>query len=199
MGTVLDVDGQRGRGGSEPDPSVRSRVLDAFVELVAEKGLAETSMRDVADRAGVSKTTIYTRWHDRRSMIADGFAHVTTPVPDLGPDPTFPQMLDALVSSLTETDVSVVRRQVYAELLAAARFDPAIRAVADARLEQWRAVWEWTIELGKASGEVPADRDTALAIEVVIGVILMYQLQGMQLGPDLQDLIRQLVTDERPY
>ena len=75
MGTVDCVTEQRGPGGSAPDPSVRTRVLDAFVELVSERGLASTSMRDVAERAGVSKTTLYTRWPDRRSMIADGFAH----------------------------------------------------------------------------------------------------------------------------
>ena len=199
MGTVDCVTEHRGPGGSAPDPSVRTRVLDAFVELVSERGLASTSMRDVAERAGVSKTTLYTRWPDRRSMIADGFAHVTTPVPDLGPEPTFRELLDAMVAPLVESDVSVVRRQVYVELLAAARFDPAIRAVADERRERWRAALERTIELGKATGEVPADRDTAVAAEVAMAVTLLYQLQAMPLGPDLQDLIRRLVIEPTPY
>lgn len=199
MDTVSRVTEQRGPGGSTPDPSVRTRVLDAFVELVSERGLANTSMRDVADRAGVSKTTLYTRWPDRRSMIADGFAHVTTPVPPLGDDPTFHQMLDSIVAPLVESEVSVIRRQVYAELLAAARFDPAIRAVADERRERWRAVLERTIELGKASGDVPADRDTAVAAEVVMAVTLLYQLQAMPLGPALQDLVRRLVLEPTPY
>lgn len=178
---------------------MRTRVLDAFVELVAERGLANTSMRDVADRAGVSKTTLYTRWPDRRSMIADGFAHVTTPVPQLGPEPTFTQMLDSIVAPLVESEVTAIRRQVYAELLAAARFDPAVRAVADEKLEQWRAVIESTVELGKASGEIPVDRDTAVTAEVVMGVALMYQLQAMPLGAAVQDLIRRLVTAPTPY
>lgn len=199
MGTVSHVTEQRGPGGSTPDPSVRTRVLDAFVELVSERGLANTSMRDVAERAGVSKTTLYTRWPDRRAMIADGFAHVTTPVPPLGEEPTFSQMLDSIVAPLVESEVSVIRRQVYAELLAAARFDPAIRAVADERRERWRAVLEKTIDLGKASGEVPADRDTAVAAEVVMAVTLLYQLQAMPLGPALQDLVRRLVLEPTPY
>lgn len=190
---------RRGPGGSEPDPSVRARVLDAFVALVAEQGLAETSMRAVADRAGVSKTTIYTRWPDRRAMIADGFAHVTSPVPAPGPDADFTDLLAGILAPLNESPAQNVRRQVYVELLAASRFDPSIRSVAMAKLEQWRAALETTIDIGKTSGDVPADRDTAVAAEVAMGVSLMYQLQALPMGPALQDLIRRLITEDHPY
>lgn len=181
-----------------PDPSVRIRVLDAFVALVAANGLSNTSMSDVARRAEVSKTTVYTRWPDRRSLIVDGFAHVSATVPRPGPDDAFSEMFD-VVLALADPDVQTLRRQVYAELLAAAGFDPDIRSIATANREEWRNSIEAILELGKRSGDVPADRDVETTAEVIMAVILVRQLQAMPLGEPLRDLVWRLVTESSPY
>ncbi|MDX6545862.1 MAG: hypothetical protein QOG02_1636, partial [Gaiellales bacterium] len=57
-GTAL----RRGRPRSE---ARKQAILHAAFDLLKERGLGGTSMDDVADRAGVSKATIY-RWWDSK-------------------------------------------------------------------------------------------------------------------------------------
>ncbi len=199
VATVVRVTPRRGPGGSSPDPSIRIRILDAFVALVASNGLSNTSMSDVAQRADVSKTTVYTRWPDRRSLIVDGFAHVSVKAPTLGPDDDFAERFELLLALTAEPDVQTLRRQVYAELLAAAGFDPEVRSVATANREEWRLSIEAVLERGKETGQIPADRDIAVTGEVIMGVILARHLLALPLGEPLRDLVWRLATETTPY
>lgn len=191
--------GRGGPGGSSPDPSVRERVLDAFVDLVASRGLAETSVDDVAAKAGVSKTTLYTRWPDRRSLIVDGFRRLAAVVPQPDPEASFPELLGDLFLLATNERVQRRRRQIVAELLAGAGVDDELADVADTTLGEWRVAVRDTIERGKRSGAVPADRDTDAATEVVLAVVLFRQLNRLDMGDDLIEWATRLLTEERPY
>ncbi|HEX2645827.1 MAG TPA: helix-turn-helix domain-containing protein [Candidatus Dormibacteraeota bacterium] len=42
-----------------PEPDSRERILDAALEMVGAQGLGSLSMEDLADRAGVSRATLY--------------------------------------------------------------------------------------------------------------------------------------------
>src|SRR2546428_10498651 len=46
-------------------------VLDAVRDCVLAFGVRRTTLTDVARRAGVSRMTIYRRWPDVRSLVAD--------------------------------------------------------------------------------------------------------------------------------
>lgn len=46
-------------------------VLDAALECVLAYGVRRTTLTDVARRAGVSRMTLYRRWPDVRSLVAD--------------------------------------------------------------------------------------------------------------------------------
>ncbi|WP_326824088.1 TetR/AcrR family transcriptional regulator [Streptosporangium sp. NBC_01756] len=46
-------------------------VLDAAREMVLAVGVRRTTLTDVARRAGLSRMTIYRRWPDVRSLVAD--------------------------------------------------------------------------------------------------------------------------------
>lgn len=189
---------KRGPGGSSPDPSVRTRVLDAFVQLVEERGLADTSVDDVAKAAGVSKTTLYTRWPDRRSLIIDGFRHVSVLSPDVPDGLGFVEMLDGILSS-TADDIGATRIQVFAEIIAAAGIDAEIAAVDRQNHASWTAIVEEMIERGKRSGHVPTDRDTRVAAEVVQSIVTMRQLHRDTTGAPLRDLVYRLLTEDTPY
>jgi len=47
------------------------RILDAVRACVAEFGVKRTTLAEVARRAGVSRPTIYRRWPDTRTLIAE--------------------------------------------------------------------------------------------------------------------------------
>ncbi len=68
-------------------PKVRAAVLAATIAAMAEIGCTALTVEDVARRAGVHKTTIYRRWQDRESLIADALTETIAPrvpVPDTG-------------------------------------------------------------------------------------------------------------------
>ena len=63
----------RGRPRSE---KARKAVLDAAAELLLARGLSAVSMDVVAERAGVSKATIYRWWPTKETLAQIGRAHV---------------------------------------------------------------------------------------------------------------------------
>jgi AcrR family transcriptional regulator len=57
--------------GRPRDPRCDAAIADAAIELVAELGYERTSVEAIAQRAGVSKPTIYRRWPGKRELIVD--------------------------------------------------------------------------------------------------------------------------------
>lgn len=178
---------------------MRTRVLDAFVDVVATRGLASASVDEIASRANVSKTTLYTRWPDRSALIVEGFRHVASQVPDVPADAGFGEILEDILTRTADEDVQERRSRLLNELRAAAGGDPAVAAVLDERHQRWRLVIEDMIERGKRSGDVPVDRDVTVAAEVVMAVVTERQLQGRPAGRPLRDLVWRLLTEDRPY
>lgn len=73
MSPIAKAPAPRGRPG-QPKPRVDKAarglaVLEAAVEVFAEKGLQNATMQDVADRMGVAKILIYRLYPSRRSLI----------------------------------------------------------------------------------------------------------------------------------
>ncbi|MGK8463925.1 TetR/AcrR family transcriptional regulator [Nocardia cyriacigeorgica] len=56
--------------GAEPSAIDRA-ILDAARACVAEFGVRRTTLTEVARRAGVSRPTVYRRWPDTGSLVAD--------------------------------------------------------------------------------------------------------------------------------
>ncbi len=54
--------------------SAHRKVLEAALELVAERGVDGTSMDAVAERSGVSKATIYKHWADKDALLLEMLA-----------------------------------------------------------------------------------------------------------------------------
>src|SRR5262245_51477351 len=60
--------GRRGRPRSE---KARLAILEAAADLLLARGLSAVSMDAVAERAGVSKATIYRWWHTKEALALD--------------------------------------------------------------------------------------------------------------------------------
>lgn len=80
MSTSTKVSVPRGRPG-QPKPRVDKAarglaVLEAAVQVFAEKGLQVATMQDVADRMGVAKILIYRLYPSRQSIIDALFADI---------------------------------------------------------------------------------------------------------------------------
>ena len=57
--------------------ATRKAIVDAALSLVAERGFQAATMDAIADRAGVSKNTIYRRWPSKEALIADALRELT--------------------------------------------------------------------------------------------------------------------------
>lgn len=53
-----------------PEPDARDRVLEAAVAMIGASGLAALSMDDLADRAGVSRATLYRLFPGKAALFA---------------------------------------------------------------------------------------------------------------------------------
>jgi AcrR family transcriptional regulator len=72
MGRAIDegiADGSRRPGGR--NARVREQILAATVELVARDGIAGFRYEQVAEFAGVHKTSVYRNWPDREGLVVD--------------------------------------------------------------------------------------------------------------------------------
>jgi AcrR family transcriptional regulator len=55
-------------------------ILDATLQLLADRGFHATTMDAIAARAGVGKNTIYRRWVAKDDLIIDAFSHFVAPL-----------------------------------------------------------------------------------------------------------------------
>ncbi len=69
---------KRGRGRPR-DPARGEAIREATLELLEELGYTGLTMVDVAERAGVAKTTIYRRWNSKAEMVLDAIAEQVEP------------------------------------------------------------------------------------------------------------------------
>jgi AcrR family transcriptional regulator len=70
---------------AERQEETRQRIVDAAVELHSTLGPAHTSVQAIADRAGVTRPTVYAHFPDARSlfMACSGHVAATMPPPDI--------------------------------------------------------------------------------------------------------------------
>ena len=153
-------------------PKVRSAVLAATVRELAERGYAALSIEEVARRAGVNKTTVYRRWGDRQSLVAeaitDQLAAVTIPeTGDIHAD------LRAWALSLIETLTHPVGQAMISTMLIGAAHLPEVADVKRRFFEDRMRRAEPMITRAIHRGDLPADTDPAQLIKTLIAPIYL--------------------------
>lgn len=61
---------------AETTPTTQHRIQQAALELFLQQGIRKTSVDDVADRAGVTRMTVYRHFADRQQLIEAAFRQV---------------------------------------------------------------------------------------------------------------------------
>src|SRR6202034_2408276 len=139
---------------AEPAPRGRPRsekahkaILGAAAELLLERGLSAVSMDAVAERAGVSKATIYRWWPTKETLALDAlyteWAAASPPPADTG---SLRGDLLSLLSPWARLASSRPYGRVIAALLTEAQTDPAFaeehrQRVVEPRRDQARAIF----------------------------------------------------------
>lgn len=136
-----------------------------------ESGFGAVTIEKIAERAGVSKATIYKWWPNKAAVVIDGFlaaAIVRLPVPDTGS--TMNDILiqvNNLAKFLTSPEGKAIN-----EIIAEGQYDPKLA-------ETYRTVYfkprrldsQHILERGILRGELKKDLDMELIIDLIYGPV----------------------------
>lgn len=107
--------------GRTQDRSRDDRLINATLELLAERGYHGLTMTDVATRAGASKATLYRRWTTKADLVADA---VDTLSPAVSPRYPGTSLRDDLLALLEQAGNCDGRSEVVTATMEMARLDP---------------------------------------------------------------------------
>jgi AcrR family transcriptional regulator len=166
-------------------------ILDAALELVAERGYEGLTMEAMAERAGVGKTTVYRRWPNRDEVLAAASERFVTEigVPDTG---TVRGDLIALLESAIVVYSGLAGRAMPGLVAAMARNPGIARSWREGFLAVRRAALRDLIERGIRRGELRDDVDVELTLDL-LGGPLMYRL--LVTGGAVDDEVARGVVD----
>lgn len=156
------------------DPRVirsRAAALAAATELLAERGVAGTTVEAVAARSGVAKTTVYRQWADQHALVLDAVdAMLPTPAPpDTG---TLRDDLLAVVEGLRRGLCEGPAAAVMAALIDAAERDPAFAALHHREADRRHQVVHDVLRRANERGEIGADVDADELLDTLAGPLV---------------------------
>ncbi len=166
------MDKKIGRPRSE---ETKKAILTASYELLLENGFNTVTVEGIAERARVSKATIYKWWPSKAAVVLDGFFAATESmlqIPDTGSarEDLFIQV-NSLASFITSTKGKVIK-----ELIAAGQFDVNIAEEYRNRyFTPRRLISRHIIEHGILRGDLKKDLDVELSIDLIFAP-LFYRL-----------------------
>ncbi|MFJ3542478.1 TetR/AcrR family transcriptional regulator [Streptomyces rubiginosohelvolus] len=177
-----------------PDSSRRSdrsrrAILDAALALVTEVGYRRTTIEGIAARAGVGKQTIYRWWPSKAAVLMDAFLdlagrsaegagsgedapsdEVAQGIPDTGDlVADLKLVLRATVDELNDPVLEAPTRALTAEGIVDAKLGAAfVHKLLDPQL----ALYVTRLRAAQEAGDVRADVDPRIALELLIGPLM---------------------------
>jgi len=175
-GAAADVTGEgRGSRGRPRDPQVDTAILDAALELLIERGFDETSIEQIAKRAGVARLTVYRRWAGKEDIFVDAIDRSRAPAatsPELIATGSVADLLDAFAETATREDAHLLLTR----LIGTSRDRPGLMAVYWERyVRARRAALTAVLERARERGELPVDHDVDV-LQDILGGALFYRM-----------------------
>jgi AcrR family transcriptional regulator len=180
--------------GRPRDARADRAIVAATLELIAAVGVNDFRMEDVAGRAGVGKAAIYRRYASKAELVTAAVAALVSEitVPDTG---STREDLLALMRDAVAVYVDPIHAGVMPSVVGAMRQQPELaRAVRDGLLSSRRGALRAVLDRGVARGDLRADLDFELALDV-LGGALFYRLliTGGALDEQLVEGIAELI------
>ncbi|MBL7489376.1 TetR/AcrR family transcriptional regulator [Frankia sp. AgB1.9] len=172
-GSQVATDPAESSRGRPRDPQVDERVRLATLELLSEKGFADTTIAAVARRAGVGAPAIYRRWPTRIALIENaifpGFDQVIVrPTGDLRHD--LKRYVDAFIATFDQP----AARAALPALLSVYQSDPESNALMGLRVggsvrEPFREMLAEAV-----SGDENLDLNSDDVLDMLIGSVVFH-------------------------
>jgi AcrR family transcriptional regulator len=163
------------RPGRPRDARADEAIMDAAVAVLADRGPAGFTVDEVAARAGCGKATVYRRWSSRAALLLHT-AHrmgLEPPVVDTGTlRGDVVELMVTLAVKLRETTAGRILPGVIAEASVNPEMSEVLRGFVRERRVRPRVV----VERGIARGELPADTDVDLLVDMLGGTVMYREL-----------------------
>ena len=173
----------RSRGGpgrlpAEDAAKLPDRLLDAALELFNEKTFADTSMEQIARRAGASTKTLYARYADKAAMAEAVVNRIVerSLAAEAGAAPPDPRQIDprAFITGLGTRIVESISTEgaglIHIALSEARRF-PVITKMYNAILARGRGIFRQALEQWHADGLLPDLKNPEMAAMLLISML----------------------------
>lgn len=155
---------------------VRRRIVEAAVELIAREGVGGLRYDEVAELAGVNKTSVYRNWPERTALVADALATFGADAAPLRDSGDLEADLVDFLESLAAVMASAEGRALQ-NVVAAARQKPELRAVVDEVFDRRVATLRERLQTAVGRGELPAS-DLSLIGEMLAGPVQLFVSRG---------------------
>lgn len=150
-------------------------ILAATLALAGEVGINGMSMDEVAERAGVSKTTIYRRWTSKEQLVLDALRSAMGPLDDVDTGSLHADVRVYLIE-LGERMWQGRMSDVLPHLIEVACHDESLRSRLDDYVQFRRAPMLAILGRGLDRGELPAGSDLDVLADVLIGPFIYRRL-----------------------
>lgn len=162
--------------GRPRNVETQNAILAASYELLLEHGFGAVTIEKIAERAKVSKATIYKWWPNKGAVIMDGYMSAATarlPVPDTGS-----VFEDVRIHASNLVDFLSSREgKVITQIVGEGQSDPGLAEEYRTRYIQPRRREAWGIfEKGIERGQLKKDCDIGLCIDLVYGAMFYRML-----------------------
>jgi AcrR family transcriptional regulator len=163
------------RRGRPRSADADDAILTATLELAGEVGINGMSMDDLAERAGVSKTTIYRRWTSKEQLVLDALRSAMGPLDDVDTGSLHADVRVYLIE-LGERMWQGRMSDVLPHLIEVACHDESLRSRLDDYVQYRRAPMLAILGRGLDRGELPVDTDLDVLADVLIGPFIYRRL-----------------------
>lgn len=170
---------------------VRRIIIDAAIEVLQQRGAGEVTTAQVAEQAGVARTTIYRQWPDQRSLLLATIDALTAPHGIADARATtleVRQQLQNLRRRLALRDV----RSVFGALAARSASDEVFAAAQHRFVQRLIEPLRMNLEAGQKAGALAPEVDCEFEANALAGAILHQYLVLHEEVPDA--LIDQVVV-----
>src|ERR1035438_203978 len=166
--------------GRPRDQLADEAILRAGLDLFSEFGIEGASIGQIANRAGVARTTIYRRWSSREDLLVyaiEGTRNFPEQLMEglekMQLDELVNLILDAGVDALTQTQF----RKLAARLIGSSPSHPALMsAYQNKYLQPRHLAFIKILEKARAQGLLPQDTDVEILGDMLFGGMLYHLL-----------------------
>jgi AcrR family transcriptional regulator len=163
--------GQAGRPRGRPRRAEATEaILDATLELLAERGFAATTMDGIAERARVGKTTIYRRWCSKEDLILEAVVRFASALELPQGDGDIRAVLLEHVHAVTRLFSDPLAARLLAALLGELeRNERFATAYAERVVAPLRGPLVERLVAARASGQLRSDADPEQIADLLVG------------------------------